>query len=397
MQQQQQQQCESTTLNGPSGRLELLYSLPHDHDLESNPTAPTPTPANLKPPLLFIHGTFCSAHDFVNFLPYLAQHGYPAYALSLRGHGASHKQKWLRKMFFTNLHSWAADVRCVLDHMTVEAANSRMSSSSFWTPSPASPASSASSSASMASASSSTSACSRRRQQRKRPPPVLVGHSLGGGVLQWMLSSGAIGRHHQQAAEISGLILLGSMPLSGSGREVLSNWEKAEAARGALRRPFMLSERCTVRTRTQARAAFFSDETEDAVVETWLRTCKTKHESALAGMSVLWPFGEAGKVLDSLSGLGSRRWEVGTATTSSQSRRKVLCIAGGVDRLVPPAMVLSNAYAYSAAVKVAGCDPETCRMWTVSGSGHHLMMDAHWQECADGILRWLEGDELPVS
>ncbi|KAK8062942.1 hypothetical protein PG997_015039 [Apiospora hydei] len=374
-----QQQCESTTLNGPSGGLEVLYSLPIEDAsiLESEP-------ANLKPPLLFIHGTFCSAHDFMNFLPYLAQHGYPAYALSLRGHGASQKQRWLRKMFFTNLHSWAADVRCVLAHMAKEAATSRMSVSS-----PTSSAASSASSASIGSAASTTpstnsasslsSFCSRRR----RPPPVLLGHSLGGGVLQWMLSSGAIGRHHQQASEISGLVLLGSLPLSGSGREVLSNWERAEASRGALHRPFILSERCLVRTRTQARAAFFSDETEDAVVDTWLRTCKTKHESAMAGMSVLWPFGEAGKVLGSLSGLGGAR--------------KVLCVAGSVDKLVPPAMVLSNAYAYAAAVKEAGEDLETCRMWTVRGSGHHLMMDAHWRECADGMLRWLGGEELPIS
>lgn len=377
------QQCESTTLSGPSGHLELLYSLPVD-SLESEPDA-----ASLKPPLLFIHGTFCSANDFQNFLPYLSQRGYPAYALSLRGHGASQKQRWLRKMFFTNLHSWAADVRCVLAHMTREAAASRMSVSSSP---PASSASSASSSASMTSASTSInsmSSCSQQQQRRQRPPPVLIGHSLGGGVLQWMLSSGAIGRHHEQIpTEISGLVLLGSMPLSGSGREVLSNWERAEASRGALRRPFMLSERCLVRTRTQARAAFFSDETADEVVETWLRTCKTKHESALAGMSVLWPFGEAGKVLGSLSGIAGPR--------GRGYGRKVLCVAGSVDKLVPPAMVLSNAYAYAEAVKEAGEGLETCRMWTVHGSGHHLMMDAHWQECADGILRWLEGEELPL-
>ncbi|KAK7911696.1 hypothetical protein PG985_014177 [Apiospora marii] len=374
------QQCESTTLNGPSGRLEVLYSLPSDV-LESNA-------AGLKPPLLFIHGTFCSAHDFANFLPYLAQHGYPAYALSLRGHGASQKQRWLRKMFFTNLHSWAADVRCVLAHMTREAAASRMSvSSSSPTASSASSASSASMDSAPASINSSTSTCNRS----PRPPPVLVGHSLGGGVLQWMLSSGAIGRHHDQVpTEISGLVLLGSMPLSGSGREVLANWERAEASRGALRRPFMLSERCLVRTRTQARAAFFSDETEDAVVEHWLRTCKTKHESAMAGMSVLWPFGEAAKVLGSLSGIGSR------GDGSAGYGRKVLCVAGSADRLIPPAMVLSNAYAYAAAVKEAGEGLETCRMWTVRGAGHHLMMDAHWQECADGVLRWLEGEELPM-
>lgn len=41
-------------------------------------------------PLLFIHGVFSCARIWEPFfLPFFAEHGYPAYALSLRGHGES--------------------------------------------------------------------------------------------------------------------------------------------------------------------------------------------------------------------------------------------------------------------------------------------------------------------
>ena len=46
----------------------------------------TPRPT----PLLFVHGVFTSAHIWEPFfLPFFAEHGYRAIALSLRGHGAS--------------------------------------------------------------------------------------------------------------------------------------------------------------------------------------------------------------------------------------------------------------------------------------------------------------------
>lgn len=43
-------------------------------------------------PLLFIHGSFCSASIWEPFfLPYFAKHGYESHAVSLRGHGNSHE------------------------------------------------------------------------------------------------------------------------------------------------------------------------------------------------------------------------------------------------------------------------------------------------------------------
>ena len=60
-----------------SARLEILEALP---EVETT-----------RPPLLFVHGAFAGAWTFAeHFLPYFAAHGFPAYALSLRGHGESY-------------------------------------------------------------------------------------------------------------------------------------------------------------------------------------------------------------------------------------------------------------------------------------------------------------------
>jgi len=60
-----------------SARLEILEALP---EVET-----------ARPPLLFVHGAFAGAWTFAeHFLPYFAAHGFPSYALSLRGHGASY-------------------------------------------------------------------------------------------------------------------------------------------------------------------------------------------------------------------------------------------------------------------------------------------------------------------
>jgi len=49
-----------------------------------------PATATRKPPLVFVHGGYCDAWCWEPyFLPWFASRGYPSYALSLRGHGAS--------------------------------------------------------------------------------------------------------------------------------------------------------------------------------------------------------------------------------------------------------------------------------------------------------------------
>ena len=66
-------------------------------------------------PVLFVHGMSHAAWCWVeHFLPYFAQHGYVSHALSLRGHGSSEGRKRLR---WTPLAEYVSDVAQVVDQM----------------------------------------------------------------------------------------------------------------------------------------------------------------------------------------------------------------------------------------------------------------------------------------
>ena len=72
-----------------------------------------PTRRTSKPPLLFVHGGYVDAWCWTPFfLPWFAAQGWPAYALSLRGHGASGGQDTL---FIASLDDYVADVLAVAD------------------------------------------------------------------------------------------------------------------------------------------------------------------------------------------------------------------------------------------------------------------------------------------
>ena len=96
-----------------------------------------PARATRKPPLLFIHGGYCDAWCWEPyFLPWFAARGYPAHALSLRGHGASDGKDTL---YITSLDDYVADVEHVAS--TLDA------------------------------------------------PPILIGHSIGAAICERMLAT----------------------------------------------------------------------------------------------------------------------------------------------------------------------------------------------------------------
>jgi len=104
-------------------------------------------------PILFVHGMFQGAWVWAEkFLPYFAKHGYAAYALSLRGHGKSESKGVIR---WVRLRDYVEDVDQVVQ--------------SFQT------------------------------------TPILVGHSMGGMIVQKYLET-----HLSPAA-----VLLASAPPSG--------------------------------------------------------------------------------------------------------------------------------------------------------------------------------------
>src|SRR6266536_4045871 len=91
--------------------------LPPEFDLELR--SRTPLRGNgrnsSKPPLLFIHGGYCDGWCWdPYFLPWFAERGYAAHALSLRGHGASGGHETL---FIAGLDDYAADVEHVASRL----------------------------------------------------------------------------------------------------------------------------------------------------------------------------------------------------------------------------------------------------------------------------------------
>jgi pimeloyl-ACP methyl ester carboxylesterase len=103
-------------------------------------------------PLLFVHGAWHGAWCWELFLPYFAQHGYAAHAVSLRGHGQS---DGAAKLCWFSVSDYIADIVQVVQTLPA--------------------------------------------------PPVLIGHSLGGYTVQKYLE-----RYDAPAA-----VLLASVPVSG--------------------------------------------------------------------------------------------------------------------------------------------------------------------------------------
>jgi pimeloyl-ACP methyl ester carboxylesterase len=97
--------------------------LPAESKIEIRSCLPPDKPAKKgngnggKPPLLFVHGGYCDAWCWEpHFLPWFAAAGHAAYALSLRGHGASGGRG---SMFVAGLDDYAADVERVMAGLPV--------------------------------------------------------------------------------------------------------------------------------------------------------------------------------------------------------------------------------------------------------------------------------------
>ena len=121
--------------------------------IDNQPSAITHTT-----PILFVHGAWHGAWCWEkNFLPYFAQHGYPAYAMSWRGHGTSEgREKLLRSLARDYVDDVAASVE--------------------------------------------------KLQRETGRLPIIVGHSLGGYVTQKYL----------ERQELPAAVLLASLPSYGA-------------------------------------------------------------------------------------------------------------------------------------------------------------------------------------
>ncbi|MCB2224222.1 MAG: lysophospholipase [Actinobacteria bacterium] len=240
-------------------------------------------------PLVFVHGAWHGAWCWdEHFLDHFAGHGYAAHAFSLRGHGGSANPRSLRR---TRLDHYVDDLAAVVDGLDA--------------------------------------------------PPVLIGHSMGGLIVQRYLA----GR------TLPGAVLAASVPPGGPLGTTLRMAARHPAA--FARAHLTLRLWPIVGTPALAREAFFADEMP--VEESDRHFARLQDESYFAYADMLL----------------FRHARPGRIDTP------ILVVGGEADRIFTPAEVRRTAAAYGTEAVM------------IPGAAHDLMLGPHWPEAAACILGWL--------
>ncbi len=236
-------------------------------------------------PLLFVHGAWHGSWCWKeHFLPYFAQHGYASYTFDLRDHGTGESGNHLR---WTRI----ADVEQIA-----------------------------------------------RQLDR---PPVLIGHSMGGLVVQKYLET------HQAPAAI----LLASVPPAGVLRTTLSI-----ARRHPL--PFLKANTTLklypiVGTLALTREAFFPADMSDEEVQHYFSLIQNESYRAFLDMMVF------------------------SLPRPKQVKTPMLVLGAENDTIFTPKEVRATAHAYHTEATI------------FPSMAHDMMLGNGWQDVADHMLRWL--------
>ena len=245
-------------------------------------------------PLLFIHGTLHGAWCWdVHFLDYFAQHGYAAHAVNLRGHGNSEGREKLR---WTRIADYVEDVANAV--------------------------------------------------QQLPGSPILIGHSMGGFIIQKYLEKHAA----------PGAVLLSSPSPAGLLPAALKN---------ARRHPLIfarvnltLSLFPLVATPQLAREAFFSEEIpEDQLVAYWRQMQDDSYMAYLDMVALDLP--QPAKV-----------------------KTPLLVLGAGWDNMLKPSEIEATARAYNTQSEI------------IPDVAHNSMLEPRWQAVAERILAWLKQQKL---
>ncbi|KAH7370090.1 Alpha/Beta hydrolase protein [Rhexocercosporidium sp. MPI-PUGE-AT-0058] len=316
----------------PLGTLELLAAEP----------ATSPDHAPRKKSILFQHGGFGSASVFIPFLTYFSQGQHPCYALSLRGHGASWTPSFLRMVWGYPKSAFASDLQAGLRFVQELEAEKRGKSVS-----------------------------------EVAEDIVLVGHSAGGGLIQYLLGEGM--------GTVGACVIMAGFPNFG-GWGVYWNWFKMDpwfVPRYYLRD--FWHPRSPLSSTSLVHQAFFSPSYPVSEVRRFA-TLMPEYESMLWPLSMMFRFVDVGRVVRSITGWG-------------KGGMRLLVIAGEKDRLMDVELMRQMAAEYRVAVEsqpgelgdgagLAG--EEQVGFEVVMGSGHHLQNDLYWEDCAGKILTLME-------
>lgn len=268
------------------------------------PTAPEilshlPAKPSSAPPLLFIHGAFVGAWCWEeHFLPWFAAQGYEAHALSLSGHGNSPGRNHLDSL---SIADYVADVAHAVSLMS--------------------------------------------------RPPVLIGHSMGGFVVQKYLED-----HPAEAA-----ILMCTVPPQGLlGSAVSMMFSK----------PAMITEMNAIMTdgkstyQTLQTALFAQDVSLDDLMR-YFHLSQPESHRALWDMT-LFSLPRTARALGNLPGGASR----------------LLVIGAELDHQIPVSAAEMTGRSF-------GVEPVI-----YPGMGHGLMLEKDWEQVARGLDIWLNAHGL---
>jgi len=240
-------------------------------------------------PLLFVHGAYTGAWCWdEHFLPFFARHGYAAHAVSLSGHGGSEGRERLDRL---RLADYVDDVARTVAELPA--------------------------------------------------PPVLIGHSMGGLIVQKYL----------EHADATAAALLCAVPPHGLGPAAMRMLVQRPGLLAALnallagRRPQL----------DQVREALFHQPVDDATLTRYVQRCQPESVRAI--------------------------WDM-TAFDLPRARRvrrvPMLILGAEHDRLIPPAEVEATGRAYGTPAEI------------LPGLGHALMLERDWERPARRILEWLD-------
>lgn len=256
----------------------------------------SPPRPNSHHPLLFVHGAFCGAWVWdEHFLPYFADNGYEVHALSLRGHGESERPAHVHRI---HLVDYVDDLNEAVRRLDLT--------------------------------------------------PVLVGHSLGGVVVQQWL------KDHEAA----GVVLMGSGPPHGMlpsslGMLLYDPFLVLQITLAQILGPRAASAEGT-------RRALFSDSLPADTVKRHF--ARGSAESLRVGFELAWP------------NFPGPTWN---------HEMPILVLGAESDFFVSPTMVKATAEVYGTTAEI------------FPDMAHAMMLEPGWQGVADRILRWLRETMTP--
>lgn len=253
-----------------------------------------------KPPVIFIHGAFIGAACWAEyFLDFFAENGYRAIAVSLRGHGSS----WGGDRLYTfGLNDYVNDLASVIASIDKE--------------------------------------------------PVLVGHSMGGLIIQNYLK--------QPGSRAKAAVLMASAPPDGLSRT---------APTMLFRYPISCLKLNMINTLPRSvwgkmvsdeeiRDIFFSRNTSIESIRRFLPMFQHESPFAIFEMTYFDVF------------------------TVRKINIPVFVMGGENDIIIPPGFVSYTASFYST------------KPFILEGEGHAIMLSDEWQKAAEGIIKWFQDTNI---